>query len=198
MKTINILALLVLLLFAGCSTEITSFESGDREMKIVNEKYGVDFKAFPAEIEKAVLMRNDLKVIEGKSSNAPESFNLLFNYRMKTLESTIIHLEAWKHGKKASTREGFGCKSLPIVFNSSILRNASAQRGYEALKVLQDFIDEYPEEAALINITQRDVVFSNAFYYEVENEAGRDRRIIEHFCGHKYDLETLEMKEEFK
>ena len=198
MKTINILALLILLLLVGCSTEITSFESGAEEMKIVNEKYGVDFKTLPAEIEKAVLMRNDLKVIEGKSSNAPESFNLFFDYRMKTLESNIIHLEAWKHGKKASVREGFGCKSLPIVVNSSILRNASAQRGYEALEVLQGFIDKYPEEAASINITQRDVVFSNAFYYEVEREAGRDKRIIEHFCGNKYDLETLEMKEEFK
>ncbi len=198
MKVINILVLLVLLLLIGCSTEITSFESGAREMKVVNEKYGVDFKTLPAEIEKAVLMRNDLKVIEGKSSNAPESFKQFFDYRMKTLESTIIHLEAWKHGEKASVRDGFGCKSLPIIFNSSILRNASAQRGYEALEVLQNFIDKYPEEAASINITQRDVVFSNAFYYEVEREAGKDRRIIEHFCGHKYDLETLEMKEEFK
>jgi len=198
MKAVNISVLLVLLLLAGCSAEITSFEKGAREMKKVNEKYGVDFKAFPAEIEKAVLMRNDLKVIKGKSSNAPEPFNLFFDYRMKTLESTIIHLEAWKHGDKASVRDGFGCKSLPIVFNSSILRNASAQRGYEALEVLQEFIDKYPEEAASINITQRDVVFSNAFYYEVEKEAGRDKRIIEHFCGHKYDLETLEMKEEFK
>lgn len=198
MKTINILALFILLLLIGCSTEITSFDRGVREMKKVNEKYGVDFKTLPAEIEKAVLMRNDMKVIEGKSLNAPESFRQFFDYRMKILESNIIHLEAWKNGNKASVRDGFGCKSLPIIFNSSILRNASAKRGYEALEVLQEFLDNYPEEAASINITQRDVVFSNAFYYEVEREAGRDRRIIKHFCGHKYDLETLEMKEEYK
>ena len=198
MKAINILAVFILLLLAGCSTEITSFERGVGEMKKVNERYGTDFKTLPAEIEKAVLMRNDLKVIEEKSSNAPESFKLFFDYRMKTLESDIINLEAWKYGMKASVRDGFGCKSLPIVVNSSILRNASAQRGYESLEVLQEFIDNYPEEAMSINMTQRDVVFSNAFYYEVQREAGRDRRIIEHFCGHKYDLTTLEMKEEYK
>jgi len=143
-------------------------------------------------------MRNDLKQIVGMSANAPESFNLLLDYRIKGIETNIILLEAWKHGLKASTRDGFGCKSLPIIFNSSILRNASAQKGYETIKILQEFIDKYPKEAASINITQRDVVFTNADYYEMEREAGRDKRVIEHFCGHKYDLTTLEMKEEYK
>jgi hypothetical protein len=107
------------------------------------------------------------------------------DYRIKSLEANIINLEGWKHGKKASVRDGFGCKSLPIIVNSSILRNASAQKGYRAVEVLQEFVDKYPEEATLINITQRDVVFSNFYYYEVEREARMDRKIVEHFCGNK-------------
>lgn len=198
MKTNYILALFILLLIIGCTSEITSFKSGVNKVDKINKKYGVDFKSMPATIENAVLMRNDLKGITGMSVNAPESFNLFLNYRMKSLEANIISLEAWKHGMKATTRDGFGCKSLPIIVDSSILRNISAQRGYGTVEILQEFVDKYPEEAMSINITQRDVVFSNAFYYTVENEAGRDRRVIEHFCGHKYNLTTLEMKEEYK
>ena len=198
MKINHILTLTVLLLVIGCSTEITSFKSGINKVDKINEKYGVDFKSMPATMENAVLMRNDLKGITGISVNAPESFNLFLDYRMKSLEANIISLEAWKYGMKATTRDGFGCKSLPIIVNSSVLRNVSAQRGYWTIEILQEFVDKYPEEALSINMTQRDVVFSNAFYYTVEKEAGRDKRVIEHFCGHKYDLTTLEMKEEYK
>lgn len=185
MKANHILILFILMLMVGCDLGITSFESGIIEMKKINEKYGVDFKTLPATIEDSVFMRKDLKEIERVSFNPPESFQTFFDYRMKSLEANIIHLEAWKEGMKASTRDGFGCKLLPIVVNSSILRNASAQRGYKAIEILQEFVDKYPDEASSINITQRDVVFSNAYYYEVENEAGRDRRAINHFCGDK-------------
>ena len=185
MKTNHILALSILLLIVGCTTGITSFKSGINKMDKINKKYSIDFKSMPNTIENAVLMRNDLKQITGMSVNVPESFTLFLDYRIKSLEGNIIHLEAWKHGMKASTRDGFGCKSLPIIVNSSILRNASAQRGYEAIEVLQEFVDKYPEEALSINITQRDIVFSNFYYYEIEREAKRDRGIIEHFCGNK-------------
>lgn len=186
MKINHILIFFIFVLFIiGCSAEITSFEKGIKEMAKINKKYSVDFKSIPNTMENAVLLRNDLKQISGMGVNAPESFNLFLDYRIKSIESNIIHLEAWKEGMKASTRDGFGCKSLPIVVNSSILRNISAQKGYEAIKVLQEFVDKYPEEALTINITQRDIVFTNLYYYEIEREAKRDRTIIEHFCGNK-------------
>ncbi|MBL7055159.1 hypothetical protein ISS05_05370 [Candidatus Woesearchaeota archaeon] len=192
------LTLLVLLLVVGCSTEIISFNGGINQVDKISKKYSVDLKTMPGTIENAVLMRNELKEVIEMSVNAPESFKLFSDYNMKSLEANIIHLKAWEQGVKASTREGFGCKSLPVIVNSSILRNISAQKGYETLEILQEFIDKYPKEAASINITQRDVVFSNLYYYEVELEAGKDRGVIEHFCGHKYDLKTLEMKDEYK
>jgi hypothetical protein len=182
---LNWLVVVVLLLLGGCTLHIVSFETGIGEMQRIDKKYGVDIRSMPATMGDAVLMRKDLLELRGRSATAPESFKLFLDYRIKSLESNIVSLEAWKHGNKATTRNGFGCKSLPIVLNSSVLRNFSAQKGYDAIKALQEFVDKYPEEALSINITQRDVVFSNLFYYKVEKEAARDRRVIEYFCGNK-------------
>jgi hypothetical protein len=182
MKINYFLVLSVLVLIIGCTTWIVSFDGGIKEMDKIDEKYGVDLKNMPATIEDSVLMRKDLKELEQLSFNAPESFKLFLDYRLKSIEANIIHLEAWKEGMLASVRDGFGCKSLPIIVNSSILRNISAHRGYEAVEILQEFVDKYPEEAASINITQRDIVFTNLYYYEMEKEAARDRIIVEHFC----------------
>lgn len=177
----NIIIFFVGLLIAGCVITYT-FESGIAELDTINDKYKVDHRSMPASIENAVLMRNDLKDFKENNNNLPESLDIFLNYRLKALESNIINLKAWEEGNRASTREGFGCKAIQVVVNSSILRNISAQRGYEAVEILQEFIDKYPDEALSINITQRDVVFTNFFYKEVENEARRDRKIIEYFC----------------
>ena len=64
-------------------------------------------------------------------------------------------------------------------------RNISAYIGYEAVEVLQEFIDKYPDKSKSLNFTQRDVVFTNFYYSEVEREARRDNNIIRHFCGNK-------------
>ncbi len=182
MKLNYILAFAVLLLLAGCTTEIFTFEQGVSEMEKIDGKYGADFKSMPGVMDNAVLMRRDLKELEGRSFSAPESFKLFLDYRIKSLEANIINLEAWKHGRKSTTVYGFGCKSLGIVVNSSRLRNYSAQKGYDSLEVLKEFVDQYGEEALSINITQRDIVFSNVYYYKLEDEASKDKRIIEHFC----------------
>lgn len=182
MKLNHVLVLVVLMLFVGCVMEIFSFEQGISEMKEINEKHGIDFKGMPAVMGNAVLLRNDLKELQGRSLNAPESFKLFLDYKIKSLEANIIHIEGWKNDRKSTTKYGFGCKSTQIVINSSKLRNFSAQKGYESLEVLKEFIDKYPEEAESISITQKDVLFSNAYYYEVEAEASRDRKIIESLC----------------
>ncbi len=193
-----IFGILCISLLIGCTNEITTFDQGVSEIHKANQKYNIDIKSMPASIGSAVLMRNDLKLIEQRSKNSPESFKLLLSYLKRSLEANILNLKAWEHGEIASTRDGFGCKSLPIIINSSILRNASAQIGYEAVDILQEFVEKYPQEAEAVNLSQRDVVFSNFFYAEVEKEASRDRKIIVHFCGHKYNLDTLEMLPEYK
>ena len=68
---------------------------------------------------------------------------------------------------------------------SARLRNASAQKGFEAVSVLQRFVDNYPEEAKSLNLTKKEVLFLNAEYFQIEEKAKRDSRIIEHFCGNK-------------
>ena len=185
-KFIILYAVLFVLLFViGCDSSISSFDRGIDEVMEVYNKHEVPLKAVPNTMEKAVLVRNDLKEIEEKSSLAPESFKLFLDYKIESIEANIVRLEAWKHGNKATVKDGFGCKALSIVVNSSKLRNYSAQKGRESLAVLQEFIDNYPEEASSLNITQRDIVFSNAYYHSVEEQAKADRRIIEYFCGNK-------------
>lgn len=174
--------MLVTVFIVGCQLSVNSFDAGIQKLNEVNAKYDVDLKKMPADISEAVMLRIDLKKLKEQNSQAPESFQLALDFEIKSLEATIVNLKAWEPGEKASTRKGFGCKSLPIVVNSTILRNKSAQLGFEAVELMQEFVDKYPEEGEKINVTQRDVVFTNFFYSEVEREAQRDRRIIEHFC----------------
>lgn len=192
-KPLLAIALAAVLIIAGC-TGIMTFEQGTAEFKKISDRYNVDFKSMPADIEKAVQMRNELKELESRSTNAPEQFKLLLNYEKKSLEANILNIKAWEQGGLASTRDGFGCKQLPVIFNSTKLRNASAQIGYTAVSTLQDFIDKYPDESKSVNLTQRDVLFTKYFYSEVEKEAVRDRKIVEFFCASKYDMNTMQLK----
>lgn len=172
----------LVLLITACTTMVTTFSAGTDQLNIINERYGVGMKEMPSTIENSVLMRNELKELKEQNPKAPESFKMLLDYRIKSLESNIVHLKAWEHGKRATTIYGFGCRSKDIIINSSILRNKSVEIGLAANDIMQEFIDNYPEKAKSVNITQRDVVFSNYFFSELQKEAEKDRKIIEHFC----------------
>ena len=62
------------------------------------------------------------------------------------------------------------------------MRNSSAYKGYEAIETLQLFVDEFPDKAKSVNLTQKDVLFLNAAYQQVEDKAARDARVIRSAC----------------
>ena len=105
------------------------------------------------------------------------------DFRIKSLEAEKLHLEGWQWGKASTTEYGFGCtKGSARILNSSKIRNASAQKGYESLDALKSLIEEFPEEAKSVDLSQKDALFLNAVYYQIEEKAASDARLIRSLC----------------
>jgi hypothetical protein len=113
----------------------------------------------------------------------PLSLKYLLDFRIKGIEAEKLHTEGWQWGRGSTTDWGFGCrKGSARILNSSKIRNSSAYRGYESLESLQLLIDEFPDEAKSLNLLQKDILFLNAAYQQIEDKARRDSSIIRSAC----------------
>jgi hypothetical protein len=177
-------------LIAGCVSvqKTLTFEQGTKRISEIDKGFGSDLKKVPNSTEDINNLVAQLTGFAAVNSDMPESLDALIDFRIKSLEAELLHIEGWQWGKASTTDYGFGCKGTGMILNSSRIRNASAQKGYEAVSTLQLFIDKFPEEAKSLNLTQKDVIFLNAAYYEVEKKAGRDAAIITSLCKDKVNI----------
>ena len=117
------------------------------------------------------------------NKDMPLSLKYLFDFRIKGIEAEKLHTEGWQWGRGSTTDWGFGCrKGSARILNSSKIRNASAEKGYESVNALQLFVDEFTNEAKSLNLTQKDVVFLNAAYTSIQEKAESDARTIRSIC----------------
>ena len=143
------------------------------------------------------LMLNDLKELKKlQLETGQESFNYIVDYRKLNLEAEKLYIESQKYGGAGTTRDGFGCKSRPLIIESVSLRNKSALKGFEAAGLLNEFVDKYPEEAKSAKFSFKNVLFLNASFYEISKEARRDSSVINNFCPKNVTLELYQ--EEFR
>lgn len=189
-KLILPMTLFLLVIVYGCATTTVAFDSGVKKINEFDKQFGATMKAPPNSTEGV----NDLlaQLIGFRAANADMDKSLanLLDFRIKSLEAERLHIEGWQWGKGSTTDYGFGCnKGSARVLNSSSIRNASAQKGYEAVEALQLFIGSYPKHAQSLNLTQKDVLFLNAAYQQVEEKANKDARVISSLC--KEQVEAL-------
>ena len=64
-----------------------------------------------------------------------------------------------------------------------MIRDSSAKKGFEALDVLQSFVDEFPNKAESAGLTQKDILFLNAAYQQVGELAASDTKKIRSRCA---------------
>ncbi len=172
----------------GCTQ--SAFDIGIKKLNGIDEKYGISLQAPPETTENIDEVINDLN--QFKTANNVESLEMLADFRIKFLESQKLFIEGWQWGRGSTTIYGFGCtKGYARVTTSASIRNASAQAGFEAVDLLEQFVDNYPNEAKSVNITQKDVLFLKALYFQGEEQASKDARIIESACGGKGYNKTL-------
>lgn len=193
MKKIFILAFVVLL--AGCAQQ--GFGYGLEKLNEINSRYDTTIETYPKSIADIDLMIKDLDNLKDlQLQSDKESFDYLIRYRILNLEAEKLFIESQKHGFNNLAKTGFGCKPRPLVIESVALRNQSAQKGFEAAGLLLEFIDKYPEDAKAAGLSNKNVMFLNASFYDISRIARSDSSIINRFCPQNVTLELY--KEEFR
>ncbi len=194
MKKILLVVLLVLL--AGCA-KTKDFSYGLSQMNAVNSKYSITPNSYPADVNKIDIIMNSYKELKSlRLDKDQEAFNELVDYRLLTFGSDKQFVNSLKYGDAGTTKKGFGCKIRPLIIETVKFKNESAVKGFEAISKLKDFVDKYPQNSKLANLSQKDVIFLNASFYELSKEANTDSGTINYFCPENITLELY--KEGFK
>ncbi|MCH8067107.1 MAG: hypothetical protein IIC69_00825 [Nanoarchaeota archaeon] len=183
-KTIIFGILFLLVILYGCTSLIdASFKKGVKRINEIDDKFDTNMKSIPGSEEQIDELLVQLVGFGVANEDTTKALEYLLDFRIKSLEAEKLHIEGWQWGRGSTTDWGFGCrKGSARILNSSKIRNSSAYKGYESLEALQLLVDEFPNEAKSVNLTQIDVIFLNAAYQQVEDKAVRDSKIIRGFC----------------
>ena len=191
MKKILLIILSMLLLLAAGCTQKKDFSYGVSQMEAINSKYNITFDSYPADVSQLDAISssyNELKNIKLAKDQA--AFNELIDYHLLSIEAEKDFVRSLKYGDVGTTKNGFVCKSRPIIIETVGFKNASAIKGFDAVSKLKNFIDNYPENANSLNLSQKNVVFMNATYYELSKDANSDSDTVNGFCPENLTLEV--------
>ena len=181
-------------MLAGCAQQ--DFEYGLEKLNEVNSRYNTTIETYPKSAAQIGLMMKDMDNLKNlQLQNGQEPFDILIRYRILNLEAERLFVESQKHGFYDLAKTGFGCKPRPLIIESVALRNQSAQKGFEAVALLREFINEYPEDANTAGFSNKNALFLNASFYEISRIARSDSSIINRFCPQNVTLELY--REEF-
>jgi len=184
-KLILPLAVFLMIIVYGCATTTVTFDSGVKKINEFDKQFGATMKAPPNSTEGVNGLLAQLVGFRAANADMDKSLVNLLDFRIKSLEAERLHIEGWQWGKGSTTDYGFGCKGYIRIKESSRLRNASAQRGYEPVDMLEKFIEEFPDESKIAGLTQKDALALNAMYFQIEEKASKDARLVENLCGKK-------------
>ena len=192
----KIVLLYALLLIAGC-VQTKGFSFGLEKINSLNFQYNTTMETYPKTIKQINSMidgYNELKKLQ--LENGQEPFDYIVDYRILNLEADKLYIQGQKYGNSGTTKFGFGCKTRPLIIESVVLRNMSAQKGFGAVGLLRDFAEKYPKEAGEAGLGQKNALFLNATFYEIARNARSDSNTINHFCPSNVTLVLY--KEEFR
>jgi len=190
------LLLIVLLFIAGCA-QAKDLDYGVKQVTNLNSRYNTTMETYPKSIGQIDLMLDDFAELKKlQLETGQESFNYLVDYRVLNLEAEKLYIQGQKYGSAGTTKDGFGCKSRPLIIESVSLRNSSGSTGFESVGLLREFVNKYPEDAKLVGLSEKNALFLNATFYEISVEARRDSSIINHFCPQNVTFELYQ--EEFR
>jgi len=185
----KILLVVLLCLLAGCAKS-KDFSYGLGQMDAVNSKYNITYSSYPADVNQIDVIINSYKGLKSlKLDTGREAFDEFVDYQLLTFESDKQFVNGLKYGDAGTTKYGFGCKIRPLIIETVKFKNESATKGFEAITKLKDFVDKYPQNSKLTNLSQKDVMFLNASFYELSKDANRDSETINYFCPENITLE---------
>ncbi len=185
----------MLVLFAAGCARTKDFEYGVEQINSLNSKYNTTMETYPKSTGQIELMIGDFKEIKQlQLDSGQQPFGYVIDYRLLNLEAEKLFIESQKYGARGTTKDGFGCKSRPLILESAGLRNMSALKGFEAVGLLRDFADKYPEESVAVGLTYKNALFLNATFYQISKDARSDSSIINNFCPENVTLEIYQQE----
>ena len=146
MKRSIFVLILICLLLISC-TRPMNFKDGLLEFNSIMQKHSSTFDKLPNATKELETLKFELKAINQDLTTGKEPFKYLIDYTKLLLESEELKIRGESYGSIGKASDGFGCKQRPLIMESATFRNNSAQKGFESLKVLQDFQEKYPTEA---------------------------------------------------
>ncbi len=187
---------ILLVILVACVPQ-KDFMYGLKQLNAINSKYNTTMETYPKSTQGINSMINDLAGIKGlQLESGQESFDYLIAYRLIDLEAEKLLIESQKDGIGDISKTGFACKPRPLIIESVALRNKSAQKGFEAVSLLREFIDKYPENAKAAGLSYKNALFLNASFYEIARIARSNSNIINGLCPKNITLELYQ--EEFR
>ena len=187
---------LILVFIIGCA-QSKDFDYGLKQVSKLNSKYNTTMETYPKTMQKISLMLDEMEELKKlQLETGREPFGYIVDYRILNLEAEKLYIESQKYGSAGTTKDGFGCKSRPLITESASLRNMSALKGFEAAGLIKEFVGKYPKEAESAGFSLKNALFLNASFYEISKEAARDSRVINNFCPQNVTLELYQ--EEFR
>ena len=195
----KLIYIICLLLVIGCArtNQTTDFSYGNGKLNEINYRYGTDMQSYPANLSKIDLMMGELAQLKNlKLGNGQEPFEMIVGFRILSLEAQKLYISGQKYGDWGTTVNGFGCKRRPLIIESASLRRKSSSKGFDAAEELERFVNDYPKEASSINMSNKSVLFYNATFYEILNEAEADIHTINYFCPENITLDLY--REDFR
>ena len=180
----------MLIFIASCSNA-KDFGYGLKQINTVNSRYNTTIETYPQETKDVELMIHDFTELKKVSLDKDQKqFEIIIDFRLLNLEAEEFYrIDALKYGDLGTTKTGFGCTLRPLITESVALRNASALKGFESVALLKVFIDDYPKESKLSNLSYKNVLFINATFYSRYHDARQDSDIINNFCPENVTLE---------
>ena len=192
----KLILIITLIFILGC-VQAKDFNYGVKQINSLNSKYNTSMETYPKTMQKINLMLNDMEELKKlQLETGKEPFDYVVDYRILNLEAEKFYIEGQKYGAAGTTKDGFGCKTRPLILESVSSRNKSALKGFEAAGLLNEFVSKHPEEAKSAGLSFKNVLFLNASFYEISKEARRDSSVINNFCPKNVTLELYQ--QEFK
>jgi len=184
--------MLSLVIVYGCVSSQSEFDKGAEKLSKLDEQYGASLKVPPETTDEIDDLIAQIIGFSALNENTPKSLEDFIDFKIKFLEAEKLLAEGWQWGRGSTTTFGFGCKrGYARISESARLRNLSAITGFEAVELLQTFVDNFPEESKSLNLTTKDALFLNAMYFEVKRKALGDASLIQSACGNKQWNKTL-------
>lgn len=193
----SLAALFFLLIFiAGCNSSLSNFKEGYKEIKAVDEAYAVSLSEYPInfadinlttpiDMETATMMQKDFTGLKGKFENQKNRNGALLAYldfRIKFLDAEIYYKSKLLIGAEGEIKDGFGCKHKPTIIESADYANMSAHSGYTAVFYLDKFLEEYPREASLAEVSGTWPMLMNTSFHQIEKDAISAKSLINKVC----------------